>query len=123
MEHQRLERCEVCGATNVLGFVVCSAFGAHSFACCEACLEVDKEPYRNMVNYIANAGHWPEDINPMYQMEVRRQLKLHGIPEEVFKFDVDRAIAEERAFIEEMRKATDIKAMMSEDAFKEAFDD
>ena len=123
IEMQRLERCEVCEATNVLGFVVCSAFGAYSFACCEACLEVDKEPYRNMVNYISAAGRWPEDINQMYQMEVRRQLKLQGIPEEVFKFDVDKAIAEERAFIEEMRKNTDIKAMMSEDAFKEAFND
>ena len=117
MEHQRLDKCEACGATNVLGCVVCSAFGAYSFACCEACLEVDKEPYRNMVNYISAAGRWPEDINPMYQMEVRRQLKLHGIPEEVFKFDVARAIAEEQAFIEEMRKTVDIKAMMSEDAF------
>ena len=103
--------------------VVCSMFGATSFALCDKCLKEGREDYRNMVNYISCAGHWPEDINGIYQAEVRRQLKLHGIPEEVFKFDVDRAIAEEQAFIEEMRKATDIKAMMSEDAFKEAFND
>ena len=101
MEHQRIDKCEVCGATDVLGVVVCSTFGAYSFACCEACLAVDKEPYRNMVNYISAAGYWPEDINPMYQREVRRQLKLHDIPEEVFKFEVERAIAEEQAFIKE----------------------
>ena len=102
MEHQRIDKCEVCGATDVLGVVVCSTFGAHSFACCEACLAVDKEPYRAIVNYISCAGHWPQDINPMYQREVRRQLKLHGIPEEVFKFEVDRAILEEQAFINEI---------------------
>ena len=120
MEHQRLERCEACGATNVFGFVVCSAFGAYSFACCEVCLEADKEPYRNMVNYISCAGRWPEDINLMYQREVRRQLKLHGIPEEVFKFEVNKAIAEEQAFIKEMCNNTvDIKAIMSEEAFND----
>lgn len=101
MEHQRLERCEVCGAKDVLGLAVCSTFGAHTFACCEACLAVDKEPYRAIINYISAAGHWPQDINPMYQREVRRQLKLHDIPEEVFKFEVERALAEEQAFIKE----------------------
>ena len=124
IEMQRLERCEVCGAKDVLGLAVCSTFGAHTFACCEACFAVDKEPYRNMVNYISCAGHWPEDINSMYQREVRRQLKLHNIPEEVFKFDVERVIAEEQAFIKEYcNSKVDIKAMMSEDVFKEAFDD
>ena len=115
-------KCAVCGAQAEC-LAVCGAFGAMTYSCCIKCLAADKEPYRNMVDYISAAGRWPEDINPMYQMEVRQQLKLHGIPEEVFKFDVDRAIAEEQAFIDEMRKATDIKAMMSEDAFKEAFND
>ena len=101
MEHQRIERCEVCGAKDVLGIIVCSTFGAHSFACCEACLAVDKEPYRAIIDYISCAGHWPQDINSMYQREVRRQLKLHNIPEEVFKLEVERAIAEEQAFIKE----------------------
>ncbi len=104
IEMQRFERCEACGAKDVLGFAVCSAFGAYTFACCEACLAVDKEPYRAIVDYISAAGHWPEDINPMYQAEVRRQLKLHDIPEEVFKFEVERAIAEEQAFILEYCK-------------------
>jgi hypothetical protein len=82
--------------------VVCSMFGATSFALCDDCLKSGKENYRNMVEYIANAGHWPEDINDIYQAEVRRQLKLHGVPEEVFKLEVERAIAEEQAFIREL---------------------
>ena len=80
---------------------VCSMFGAISYVLCEDCLKSGRENYRNMVEYIANAGHWPDDINPLYQCEVRRQLKLHDVPEEVFKFEVDRAIAEEMAFIKE----------------------
>ena len=97
MEHQKIEICEVCGAKDVLGFPVCSIFGAQTFACCEACLAVDKEPYRAIVNYISAAGHWPQDINPMYQREVRRQLKLHNKTEEEFRNDVEEAIAEEQA--------------------------
>ena len=96
-----ITKCDVCGAENTIGLVASSAFGATSYAYCACCLAEDKEPYRAMVNYISSAGRWPEDINPMYQKEVRRQLKLHEIPEEVFKFDVDRAIAEEHAFIKE----------------------
>ena len=80
---------------------VCSVFGATSYVLCDDCIRLGKENYRNMVNYIANAGHWPQDINEIYQAEVRRQLKLHDIPEEVFKFEVERAIAEEQAFIKE----------------------
>lgn len=97
MEHQRIDKCEVCGATDILGVVVCSTFGAHSFACCEACLGVDKEPYGAIVSYISCAGHWPQDINSMYQKEVRRQLKLHNKTEEEFRNDVEYAIAEEQA--------------------------
>jgi hypothetical protein len=82
--------------------VVCSMFGATSFALCDKCLKEGREDYRNMVNYISCAGHWPQDINDIYQAEVRRQLKLHNIPEEVFKFEVERAIAEEQAFISEL---------------------
>ena len=94
-------KCDVCGAENTIGLVASSAFGATSYAYCACCLAEDKEPYRAMVNYISAAGHWPDDINKLYQIEVRRQLKLHGIPEEIFKFDVERAIQEERVFIEE----------------------
>ena len=93
-------KCSGCGKTEAV-MPACSVFGATSFALCARCLREGRENYRNMVNYISAAGHWPEDINPMYQTEVRRQLKLHNIPEEVFKFDVERAIAEEQAFIKE----------------------
>ena len=101
MELIKLEQCDACKAKNIKGFVACSAFGAQSFAYCQECLAKGREPYQVMVDYIASAGHWPEDINPIYQREVRRQLKLHDIPEEVFKFDVERAIQEELAFIRE----------------------
>lgn len=93
-----ISKCACCG--NVTDCIVCcSAFGAYSFAACSHCIEIGREPYRNIVNYIANAGHWPQDINSIYQEEVRRQLKLHDIPEEVFRFEVERAILEEQAFI------------------------
>jgi hypothetical protein len=74
-----------------------SVFGATSYALCDDCLRLGRENYRNMVNYIADAGHWPQDINPMYQREVRRQLKLHNKTEEEFRNDVEYAIAEEQA--------------------------
>ena len=93
-------KCAACrkaeGATTA-----CSVFGATSFVLCDNCLRLSKENYKNMVDYIACAGHWPQDINYVYQAEVRRQLKLHEVPEEVFKLEVESAIAEEQAFIEE----------------------
>ena len=101
MEPINLEQCDVCRAKNVKGLVACSAFGAQSFAYCEECLAKDREPYQAIVDYISSAGHWPQDINELYQREVRRQLRLHDKPEEIFKFDVDRATAEEQAFIKE----------------------
>jgi hypothetical protein len=76
---------------------VCSIFGAISYVLCEDCLRSGKENYRNMVEYIANAGHWPEDINEIYQEEVRRQLRLHNKTEAEFAADVEKAIAFERA--------------------------
>lgn len=94
-------KCEVCG-TETECVAVCGAFGAITYSCCLRCLASGKEPYRLMVDYIANAGHWPEDINVYYQEEVRQQLRLHGKPEEVFKLEVERAIAEEQAFISEL---------------------
>ena len=105
MKPQKIERCEVCGTTDVFGTIVCSAFGAHSFACCEACLAVDKEPYGAIVSYISGAGHWPQDINKMYQYEVRRQLKLHNKTEEEFRNDVEFAIAEEQVTMIDYYKA------------------
>ena len=76
---------------------VCSIFGAISYVLCEDCIRLGKENYSNMVSYISNAGHWPQDINEVYQAEVRRQLKLHNKTEEEFRNDVEEAIAEEQA--------------------------
>ena len=102
MELIKLEKCDVCCAENVQGVVACSMFGAQVFAYCQDCMATYREPYRAMVDYIASAGHWPQDINETYQCEVRRQLKLHKKPEEIFKFDVERAIAEQQAMIIEL---------------------
>ena len=94
----KIDKCDVCGAENTIGLVASSAFGATSYAYCACCLVEDKEPYRAIVNYISAAGHWPQDINKMYQIEVRRQLKLHNKTEEEFRNDVEFAIAEEQQF-------------------------
>jgi hypothetical protein len=51
-----------------------------------------------MVTYIAGAGHFPKDINEVYQREVRRQLALHGISEEQFIADVEKEVDEYRAY-------------------------
>lgn len=116
-----IAKCDVCGAENTIGLVASSAFGATSYVYCACCVAKDKEPYRAIVDYISCAGHWPQDINQMYQREVRRQLKLHNIPEEVFKFDVERAIAEEQVFIQEYcNKKADLEKMMSEEVIKYA---
>lgn len=98
-ELQKIEKCVACGAKKPEGFVVCSGFGAFSFPLYIICISEGRENYRNVAEYVANIGHWPQDINAIYQEEVRRQRKLHDIPEEVFKFEVERAIAEEQAFI------------------------
>jgi hypothetical protein len=87
-----IEKCEACGAENVKGAVACSLFGAYSGAWCEDCLRTGRDSYKLMVSYIADAGHWPEDINSTFQTEVRRQLKLHNKTEEEFKKDVDKMI-------------------------------
>lgn len=97
----RLNTCDVCGKEAEC--TVCSStFGATSFAYCEDCFDTGKQPYDAIVNYISSAGHWPQDINETYQREVRRQLVLHKKPEEIFTFDVERAIAEERAMLIEL---------------------
>ena len=97
--------------------------GAGAFALCDKCLKEGRENYRNMVYYISAAGHWPEDINEAYQTEVRRQLKLHDIREEVFKFEVERAILEEQAFMREYYNKETLKYAMVEESFSEVFND
>lgn len=84
-------RCAGCREAEGIT-VVSSMFGATSFALCDKCLREGREDYRNMVNHISVAGHWPQDINEIYQAEVRRQLKLHGKTEEEFRNAVENAI-------------------------------
>lgn len=99
-------KCDTCGNSGPVA--VCSSlFGATSYAYCQDCFDNSKEPYRAIVDYISSAGCWPEDINEGYQKEVRRQLALHGISEEIFKLDVARAITEEQAFQNKMEEFLD----------------
>jgi len=90
-------KCDSCGTTAEC-VPVCGAFGAITYSCCLKCLAEGREPYRNIVDYVASAGHWPEDINATYQQEVRYQLLLHEKSEESFKFDVEQTIAEDLVF-------------------------
>jgi hypothetical protein len=85
--------CDVCGKVEECK-VVCSCFGAYSYAICDECLAAGKEHYKGMVHYIACAGRFPDEINPGYQAIVREQLKLHNKTEEEFIADVDRSINE-----------------------------
>ena len=84
-------KCDVCGK-DAECTVAASAFGPISFAYCDECLRQEKEPYRAVVDYIACAGHFPDDINETYQKEVRRQLKLHNVSEKDFINDVEESI-------------------------------
>lgn len=93
IEPHKIEKCAACGAEDTKGLVVCSGFGAFSDAICLSCISEGREPYQQIVNYIADAGHWPDDINADYQKEVRRQLKLHNKTEVEFAADVEAAIA------------------------------
>jgi hypothetical protein len=89
--------CSVCGKDTDCKSV-CGCFGAFSYSICDDCLTTGKEPYSAMVTYIANAGHFPKDINPGYQSIVRAQLKLHNKTEEEFIKDVDNCINTMYAF-------------------------
>ena len=84
-------KCDACGKDGEV-FVAGSAYGPISFAYCDKCLLNGREPYDAVVAYIACAGHFPEDINELYQDSVRRQLKLHGVSEEQFIKDVEECI-------------------------------
>ena len=98
-------KCQVCNKETEC-FTVCGAFGAISYSICEDCLKSGKEPYSYMVNYIANAGRFPEDINEEYQKIVREQLKLHNITEEKFREDVEASIEAEMLFLEDVKYHT-----------------
>lgn len=95
----KIETCAACGATNAEGLVVCSGFGPFSFPLCLKCISEGREAYRQVVDYIANAGRWPDDINEVYQEEVRRQLILHNKTEAEFAADIENALAFERAML------------------------
>lgn len=86
--------CEVCDEQNTDCVVIASTFGPYSYACCSKCLSAKKEPYHAVVDYIACAGRFPDDINEIYQTEVRRQLELHNITEDKFIVDVNKAMKE-----------------------------
>lgn len=96
-------KCDVCGKEGKT-FVAASAYGPISFAYCEECLENGREPYDAIVDYISCAGHFPDEINEVYQKDVRRQLKLHGISEDQFIRDVDRSIEEEAKYWKEFMR-------------------
>lgn len=84
-------KCAVCGKETEV--VACaSSMGAISFAYCEDCLNKGLEPYDAMVDYIACAGRFPDDINPAYQEHCRNILKELNISEEQFIADVDKSI-------------------------------
>jgi hypothetical protein len=88
------ETCDVCGKENTEIYVCASTMGAVSFGYCSDCLSKGLEPYDAMVAYIACAGRFPDDINEMYQRQVRRILKWLKISEEKFIEDVNKAITE-----------------------------
>lgn len=83
--------CAVCGKENYV-VTVASRYGCYSHSLCKECLRKGREPYLDMVSYIACAGHFPNDINAAYQEDVRRQLAMYGISEEQFIKDVDKEI-------------------------------
>lgn len=91
--------CDVCG--KVAECTVCSSlFGAFSFAYCQDCFDVSKEPYSAIVNMISCAGPWPTGISSEYQKEVRRQLKLHNKTEDEFIRDLKEADEQMQLFLE-----------------------
>lgn len=75
--------CDVCGQETDVA-VAASSCGPVSFSYCRRCLEGRLEPYGALVSYIAGAGYWPDDVNPVFRELVRRNLAFHGKTEEEF---------------------------------------
>mgnify|MGYP003310242041 CR=1 FL=1 len=84
-------KCDVCGREDKV-VPAASIFGATTFVYCKKCLDLGVEPYDAMVDYIACAGHFPDDVNVTYQVVCREILRRLDIPEEQFIKDVDTAI-------------------------------
>ena len=99
-------KCDVCGKEADVT-VCCSVFGAFSYAYCEDCLKSGLEPYWAMVNYIANAGRFPDDINEVYQEVCRDILGKLGISEEQFAADVKKTIDDEYEYFVRLREQKD----------------
>ena len=95
--------CAVCGKKAEV-VVCCSAFGAVSYAYCENCLTNGLEPYWAMVNSIACAGRFPEDISEEYQKLCRDILGKLGISEEQFISDVNKSIDAEYEYYMSLRE-------------------
>lgn len=89
-ERARKGTCDVCGReTDIV--VAASSCGPVSLGYCKNCLERGLEPYGFLVNYIAMAGDWPDDINETYQRIARKNLAFYGKSEGEFAADVKRA--------------------------------
>lgn len=99
-------KCDICGKEADVA-VCCSVFGAFSYAHCEDCLKNGLEPYEVMVNYIANAGRFPDDINEVYQKICRDILRKLDISEEQFVADVNKAIDDEYEYFMRLRGKKD----------------
>ena len=88
---KRHDKCDCCGKIKDVA-TVASVFGG-SYSYCMDCLNKGAEPYHAMVDYIACAGHFPDDVNISYQVVCREILKRLGVSEKQFAKDVDAAIA------------------------------
>lgn len=86
--------CAACGTDNIECYPVASVFGAYTSSICKKCIEEGRFPYWSMVNYIAFAGRYPDDINETYRNIVTEQLKLYNKTEEQFINDVNDVIAD-----------------------------
>ena len=84
---KRHDKCDVCG--EVKDVVTAASLFGGSYSYCMNCLNKGAEPYRAMVDYIACAGHYPEDISLIYQAFCQMTLNALNIPEEQFIKDVD----------------------------------
>ncbi len=82
--------CACCGEEKEV-FVACSTLGAFSFAYCASCLNAGVEPYSALVDYIACAGRYPDDIHPDWLEFIKLNLEFYGKTEDQFKKDLKKA--------------------------------
>lgn len=69
MSHYYKGICAVCGKKGDV-VTVASRYGCCSHSLCKECLEKGRETHWNMVAYISCAGHFPDDINEEYRVDV-----------------------------------------------------